>query len=84
MKEWDDYTQEEKDRISARILDSLRRESLIKALSDRELAYRFFDEVLSEIPMDSNRGFIAEQLLTRFEAKCGIKRDEETGEILPE
>lgn len=52
-------------------------------LTDAQLVEAVLNEVWAvKVAFCSREDFLLSQLVDRFEAKCGIKRDAETGEIV--
>lgn len=79
-----EFTEEQAAKLCAYLFDSIACENAAKALSDAQLADRFLNEVwgIERLTMESEA--IVSELLSRFEAKCGIRRDAETGEVVRE
>jgi hypothetical protein len=71
--------------IAAGLADLMARMEIAANLSDRELCRHFYNEVWFKCtPEGTDAELIARELLKRFEAARGIKRDPNTDEMLPE
>ena len=66
------------------LLGLLNRAESVDNLTDAELSDAVLKEVWSaKLIFCSREDFLLSELLNRFDAKSGIKRDSETGEIVP-
>ena len=55
----------------------------VKALTDRELTTEVIDKVWGNLPLGSREEWVLDELVARFEKRCGIERDAE-GRVIPE
>jgi hypothetical protein len=77
---WADMTPEQKDKAARGVLRFLD----LTALSDRELAARVVNEVWGKcVILGSIEECLLDEMISRFENKSGIKRDDE-GRVIPE
>ena len=82
-KPWTEMSEEERHKIAdgvCRFVDLTKR---VEALSDRELAARVVNDVWGKcVRLGTEEEALLDEMITRFEAKSGIERDEE-GRVLP-
>jgi hypothetical protein len=55
----------------------------VKKLSDHELCKQVIEKVWGELVLGSEQDWLVDELVERFEERCGIERDEE-GRVIPE
>lgn len=65
-----------------KIIEALKRFELKEKLSDEELVEKVIEEVWGKLVLGSEEDGLLDELITRFERKSGIERDE-NGNILP-
>lgn len=56
----------------------------VKKLSDCELSTTVIEKVWGQLVLGSEQDFLLDELISRFEEKCGIERDDEGRVVAPE
>ena len=84
FKKWGELTEQEKDRAAARLVQVFKMMERHATLSDHELVDRVITEVWGKcpFPLGSEPENLLDELITRFEKRAGIRRDDD-GKIVP-
>lgn len=77
-----EFTDEEASRFCENVWQSIERKKRAEALSDVRLVEEVIDKVWGKFSFSDERMDLLDELIDRFEKRAGIKRDEETGEII--
>lgn len=72
-----------KDRLARALLNFMQAQERVQQLSDRELCAEVIDKVWGKQILGSDQDWLVDEIVQRFEIKCGIERDDE-GRVIPE
>jgi hypothetical protein len=77
------WTPAEKDKIARDLLNFIEGMKSSEALTDRQLCAQVIEKCWAKFNLGSEQDWLIDQLVTRYEAKCGIQRDDEGRVIGP-
>lgn len=76
-KKWEEMTPEERDQAVDRVARFMAAKNKVDALSDIELVEQVIERIGSKLNFGSEEDNLLDGLLSRYEDKVGIKRDDE-------